>query len=116
MQNIAKRLLGTNADTVMDLVSVRARRDDAARKLAQGATEQERLAADVDRLRLQRARLLEQRDSEIGVDLFVPIRKVEGELAAAGQCRDAYCINKASRTGSSAGANAFAFSCTRSGP
>jgi len=71
-----------STDTVTDLVSLRARHSDAARKLAQGATEQERLTADVDRLRLQRARLIDQRDDD-GVDLYVPIRAAEGALASA---------------------------------
>jgi hypothetical protein len=83
MQNIAKRLLGTNTDTLTDLVSLRARHGDAARKVAQGVAELERLTADVDRLRLQRARLIDQRDSEEGTDLFVPIRAAEGALATA---------------------------------
>ncbi len=79
MQTLVKLL---RTDTVTDLVSLRARHGDAARKLAQGAADIERLNADVDRLRLQRARLIDQRDSD-GVDLFVPIRAAEGALASA---------------------------------
>jgi chromosome segregation ATPase len=76
-----KRLLGTGTDTVTDLVSLRARHGDAARRLAQGASELETLTANVGKLRLDRARLIDQRDDD-GVDLFVPIRKVEGALAS----------------------------------
>ncbi len=79
---IVKTLLGTNTGTPTDIATLRIRHGDAARKVAQGAAEQERLTADVDRLRLQRARLIDQRDSD-GVDLFVPIRAAEGALASA---------------------------------
>ncbi len=81
MQNIAKRLLGTNTDPVTDLVSLRARHGDAARRVAAGASELETLTTAAAALRLQRARLLEARDDDPGVDLFEPLRKVEGELA-----------------------------------
>jgi chromosome segregation ATPase len=83
MQNIAKRLLGTNTDPVTDLVSLRSRHSDAARKVAQGATELDTLTTLAAALRLQRARLLEARDEDPGVDLFVPLRTVEGQLASA---------------------------------
>ncbi len=80
---IVTKFLGTNTNTATDVETLRTRHADAARKVAQGAADLERLAADVDRLRLQRARLLDQRDSEEGTDLFVPIRAAEGALASA---------------------------------
>jgi chromosome segregation ATPase len=51
--------------------------------VAQGAAELETLTANVDRLRLQRARLIDQRDSEQGTDLFEQIRRAEGQLNSA---------------------------------
>jgi chromosome segregation ATPase len=83
MQNIAKRLLGTNTDPVTDVVSLRARHGDAAGRVAAGATELETLTTAAAALRLQRARLLEARDDDPGVDLFEPLRKVEGQLNSA---------------------------------
>jgi chromosome segregation ATPase len=82
---IVKQILGTgtNTDPVTDLVSLRARHGDAARKVAQGAAELETLTANADKLRLDRARLIDQRDSDLGIDLYDPIRKVEGALASA---------------------------------
>jgi chromosome segregation ATPase len=76
---IVKTLLGT--DTTSDVDTLRTRHGDAARKVAQGATEIETLTTSAARLRLARARLLEQRDDDPGIDLHVPLRKVEGELA-----------------------------------
>ena len=80
---ILKQVLRTGTDTLTDVVSLRARHSDAARRVAAGAAELETLTANVDRLRLQRARLLDQRDSEQGTDLFVPIRAAEGALSSA---------------------------------
>jgi chromosome segregation ATPase len=80
---IVKTLLGTNTDTVTDLVSLRARHAEAAGRVAAGAAELERLTATVQKLKLDRARLLDQRDLDPGLDLFEPIRRAEGALASA---------------------------------
>jgi len=83
-----KRLLGTNADTASDAVSLRARHAEAAGKVAAGRAELELLAANLQKLRLDRARLIDRRDTEEGVDLYEPLRRVEGALASAQRRHD----------------------------
>jgi len=83
---IVKQLLGTNSGP--DSETLRTRRDDAARKLGQGVAELERVTANVDKLKLDRARLIDQMDSEPGVDLAVPLVKVEGALTSGQKRHD----------------------------
>jgi chromosome segregation ATPase len=78
MQTLVKLLRTETTDTVE---SLRSKHSDAARKVAQGAGELETLTTTAARLRLDRARLIESRDDDPGIDLHVPLRKVEGELA-----------------------------------
>jgi len=79
---------GTNTNTATDVESLRTRHSDAARKVAAGRAELELLAANLQKLRLDRARLIDQRDTEEGVDLFEPLRRVEGALATAQRRHD----------------------------
>jgi chromosome segregation ATPase len=85
---ILKQVLRTGTDTVTDVETLRTRHGDAARKVAQGAAEIETLTANVQKLRLDRARLIDQRDTDEGVDLFEPLRKVEGALTSAQRRHD----------------------------
>jgi chromosome segregation ATPase len=81
---IVKTLLGTNTtSSATDLATLRTRHSEAAGRVAAGAAELERLTATVDRLKLDRARLLDARDLDPGLDLFEPIRRAEGALASA---------------------------------
>jgi hypothetical protein len=80
---IVKTLLGTNTTSATDVGTLRAKHADAASRIAEGWSELERLASNLEKLKMDRARLLAQRDSEEGLDLFEPIRAVEGALATA---------------------------------
>jgi hypothetical protein len=80
---IVTRLLGTDTTTATDVGTLRARHAEAAGRVAAGRAELERLTANVDKLRLARARLIDQRDLDPGLDLFEPIRAAEGALASA---------------------------------
>ncbi len=75
------RLFST--DTTADVGTLRTRHSEAAGRVAAGAAELERLTATVQKLKLDRARLLDARDLDPGLDLFEPIRKAEGALASA---------------------------------
>jgi chromosome segregation ATPase len=75
-------------DTATDVGTLRTRHAEAAGKLAAGRAELELLAANLQKLRLDRARLIDQRDTEEGVDLYEPLRRVEGALASAQRRHD----------------------------
>ncbi len=80
------RLFST--DTATDVESLRTKHAEAAGRVAAGRAELELLAANLQKLRLDRARLIDQRDTEEGVDLYEPLRRVEGALASAQRRHD----------------------------
>jgi chromosome segregation ATPase len=77
-----------STDTATDVESLRTRHGEAAGRVAAGRAELELLAANLQKLRLDRARLIDQRDTEEGVDLYEPLRRVEGALASAQRRHD----------------------------
>ncbi len=81
--SILTRVLHTGTNTTADVGTLIARHSEAAGRVAAGRAEIERLTANVEKLRLDRARLLDQRDLDPGLDLFEPIRRAEGALASA---------------------------------
>jgi hypothetical protein len=86
--SILTRVLHTGTNTTADVGTLIARHAEAAGKVAAGRAELELLAANLQKLRLDRARLIDRRDTEEGVDLYEPLRRVEGALASAQRRHD----------------------------